>query len=132
MQLSFGSSSKGKIGTKVVWYNLFNSILKLFIYFWLCWVFIAMQPCRVTFLQVRLLIRGYSLVTVRGHHLLLSTGSRSHWLQHLQLLGSRAQAQQLRCMGLVAPWHVGSSQIRDQSCVSFIGRQILSHQGSLF
>ena len=72
MQLSFESNSKGKIGTKVVWYNLFNSIFKLFIYFWLCWVFIAVQPCRVTFLQVRQSIRGYSLVTVRGHHLLLS------------------------------------------------------------
>ena len=60
MQVSFGSSSKRKIGTKVVWHNLFNSIFKLFIYLWLCWVFIAMQPCRVTFLQVRRSVRGYS------------------------------------------------------------------------
>ena len=30
-------------------------------------------------------------------------------------------------MGLVAPWHVGSSQTRDQSHVSCIGRQILYH-----
>ena len=29
--------------------------------------------------------------------------------------------------GLVASQHVGSFQIRDQTCVSFIGRQILYH-----
>ena len=35
------------------------------------------------------------------------------WLQWLQLLGSRAQAQELWPAGLAAPWHTGSSQIRD-------------------
>ena len=30
-------------------------------------------------------------------------------------------------MGLVIPWHVGSSQIRDQTLVLTIGRQILNH-----
>ena len=30
-------------------------------------------------------------------------------------------------MGPVAPWHVGSSLTRDQTCVSCIGRQILYH-----
>ena len=30
-------------------------------------------------------------------------------------------------MGLVAPWHVGSSQTRDQTCVPCIGRWILNH-----
>ena len=29
--------------------------------------------------------------------------------------------------GLVAPWHVESSQIRDGTCVSFVSRQILYH-----
>ena len=38
-------------------------------------------------------------------------------------LVSRAQAQKLWCTGLVGPWHVGSSQIRDQTCVSCIGRK---------
>ena len=36
----------------------------------------------------------------------------STWAQYLQLLGSRAQTQQLWCMGLVVPRHVGSSQTR--------------------
>ena len=40
-------------------------------------------------------------------------------------MGSRAQAQKLWCTGLVGPWHVGSSQIRDRTCVSCIGRRIL-------
>ena len=38
-----------------------------------------------------------------------------------------AQAQQLWLTGLVAPWHVGSSQIRARTCVPCIGRQILNH-----
>ena len=40
---------------------------------------------------------------------------------------SRAQAQQWWCMDLVALWHVGSSQTRDPTRVSCIGRQILYH-----
>ena len=31
------------------------------------------------------------------------------------------------CLGFVAPRHVGSSQIRDGTCLSCIGRQILYH-----
>ena len=39
----------------------------------------------------------------------------------------RAQAQWLWHMGLVAPQHVGSSRTKDQTCVSYIGRQIPYH-----
>ena len=42
-------------------------------------------------------------------------------------MGSRAQAQQLWHRGLVAPWHVGSSWTRAQTCVPCIGRWILNH-----
>ena len=35
--------------------------------------------------------------------------------------------QQLRHTGLVAPWHVGSSWTRSQTCVPCIGRWILNH-----
>ena len=59
--------------------------------------------------------------------MLWSTGSRALGLQELRLLGSREPAQQLQCMGLVAPRHMGSSQIRDQIHVSYTGRQILNH-----
>ena len=42
-----------------------------------------------------------------------------------QALGARAQ--QLWCMGLVAPRHVGSSRARAQTLIPCIGRQILNH-----
>ena len=35
--------------------------------------------------------------------------------------------QWLWCEGLVVPQHVGSSWIRDQTCVPCIGRQVLNH-----
>ena len=38
-----------------------------------------------------------------------------------------AQAQQLWLTGLVALWHVGSSQTRARTRVPCIGRQILNH-----
>ena len=66
--------------------------------------------------------------------LLRNTGSRrvgfsscAMWAQQLWLAGSRAQAQQLWCTGLVALWHVGSSRTRDQTPVPCVGRQILNH-----
>ena len=42
-------------------------------------------------------------------------------------MGSRPQAQQLWHTGLIAPWHMESSQTRNQICVPCIGRQILNH-----
>ena len=47
------------------------------------------------------------------------------WAQYLWLAGSRAQAQNLWHMGLVASWHIGSSRIRDQTHGFYIGRWIL-------
>ena len=53
--------------------------------------------------------------------------SYGSWAQWFWLLGSRAQTQKLWHMGLVGPQHVGSSWIRDWTCVSCIDRQILYH-----
>ena len=47
--------------------------------------------------------------------------------QQLWLVGSREQAQQLWCTGLVALRHVGSSQTRARTHVPCIGRWILNH-----
>ena len=58
-------------------------------------------------------------------------------LQELWLQGSRAQHQKLWRTGLIALQHVGSSQIRDQTHVSCIGRLlgalgfVFSFKGSL-
>ena len=62
--------------------------------------------------------------------LLQSPGSRTCGLQQLRLSGFRAQAQQLWHVGLVVPWHVVSSWIRDQTHVSCIGRRMLYHQAT--
>ena len=111
-----------------------SALFFYFLNFWLRWVFVAAQ--------------GLSLVAASGGHsslrcmgfslrwllLLWSTGSRcagftscSTWAPRLWLVGSSAQAQQLWHTGLAAPWHVGSSRTRDQTCVPCIGRQVLNH-----
>ena len=54
-------------------------------------------------------------------------GLQARRLQQLWLLSSRAQAQQLWHMGLVALRHVGSSRARARTRVPCIGRQILNH-----
>ena len=56
-------------------------------------------------------------------------------LQYRPPPGSRAQVQWFWPTGSVAPWLVGSSQTRDQTHVSCIGRRILNHwitRGALF
>ena len=53
--------------------------------------------------------------------------SCSLWAQQSVFPSSRAQTQPLWCMGLVAPWHVGSSRTRDLTHVSCIGKWILYH-----
>ena len=73
---------------------------------------------------------GYSLAVVNEVLIVVASLVMEPWLQvgglpQLPILGSRAQAQQLWHMGLVAPWHVGSSHIRDRTHVSCIGRKIL-------
>ena len=119
----------------------FNLFIYLFIYFWLCWVFVAAH--RLSLVEASgsyssLWRAGFSL---RWLLLLRSTGSRrtgfSSWgrrasivvaceLQQLWLAGSRAQAQQLSHTDLVAPRHVGSSWTRARTCVPCLGRQILN------
>ena len=71
--------------------------------------------------------RGYSLAVVRGPLIVMASLvehrlQRTGGLQELQFPASKAQAQWLWCTGLVALWHVGSSQIRDRTRVSSIGR----------
>ena len=75
---------------------------------------------------------GLLFVAVRG--LLIAVASpvaelrlQARGLQQLWLAGSRAQAQQLWCTGLVAPRYVGSSQNRARTRVPCIGRWILNH-----
>ena len=60
----------------------------------------------------------------------LHRGARASHCRGLSCCRAQApdtQAQQLWLTGLVAPWHVGSSQTRPRTRVPCIGRQILNH-----
>ena len=115
-------------------FYFFNKFIYLFIYFWLCWVFIA--ACGLSLVVAS---RGYSSLWCAGFSLswlllLWSTGSRHAGFsscgtqaQQLWLTGCSAQAQLLWRTGLVAPRHVGSSRTRAQTRVPCIGRRILNH-----
>ena len=116
-------------------YFFFNKFIYfLFIYFWLHCVFIAAHG-----LSLVVASRGYSSLQCVGFSLwwlllLQSTGSRRVGFsscgtqpQLLWLVGSRAQAQQLWHMGLVALRHLGSSWTRARTGIPCIGRRILNH-----
>ena len=84
---------------------------KKFIYFisWLCWIFVAL--C------------GLSLVAVSWNYsALCCSGFSLWWLLLLRRTGSRAWVQEMRRIGLVAPWHVESSRTRDRTHVPCTGR----------
>ena len=86
----------------------------LFIYFWLHWVFAAKH---------RLFFQG------RWVRATLWLGCRSFSLQWLLVSEHRLRVHGLSSggyTGLVAPWHVGSSQTRDQTLVHCIGSQFLT------
>ena len=112
----------------------FFYIFIYFLNFWLCWVFVA--ACGFSLVAAS---GGYSSLWCAGFSLqwfllLRSTGCRCMGFsscgmraQSLWLTGSRAQAQYLCHMSLVAPWHVGSSRTRDRTHVPCTGRQILNH-----
>ena len=68
-----------------------------------------------------------SLLMCKGFLQLWCPGFSLQWLLLLQSMGCRAQAQQLRLMGLVAPKPVESSWSRDQTRVPCPGRWILNH-----
>ena len=54
-------------------------------------------------------------------------GSHSTQAQHLRLPGFERVPPELWYTGLAAAQHIGSSQPRDWTCVSYIGRRILYH-----
>ena len=98
------------LGFLVLFYLFFK---KQFYLFCLCWVFsVACSSAAVVESG------GYSPVVVYGvlmgvAFLAASFSSCSTWAQYWWLAGSRAQAQWPWHIGLAAPWHVGSSRIRD-------------------
>ena len=118
---------------KAIQYRIY-SLFQLYLFILLA---LSLRCPAETFLQLppvgatlQLLHLGFPL---RWPLLWLSTASRVCRLQQLQHPGSVVvtlglqSTGQLWSMGPVAPWHVGSSLTRDQTCVSCIGRQSLHH-----
>ena len=100
------------------------------LYFWLSWVFLvvrAFSSCSelhtLSGFSVRSSHRsGSSCCPARAlGHVGFRRGSTC--TQQLRPAGSRPQARQLCCRGLVSPWHVGSSQVMDRTRVPGITRQ---------
>ena len=107
--------------------------------FWLFWVFVA--TCGLSLvaesggyssLQCETYCGGFSWCRAQAPGC-MGSRSCSTWSFVVVAPGLQSTGSIVWRVGLVALWHVGSSQIRDRTCVSCIGRQILplSHQGSL-
>ena len=102
--------------------SLFFKKINLFIYFWLHWVFVAVRR-----LSLVAASGGYSSLRCAGFSLWQLLLLRSTSSRHAGCSSCGTRDQQLWRTGLVAPRHVGSSRIRDQTRVPCIGRRILNH-----
>ena len=60
----------------------------------------------------------------------MGLGLSARGCQQFWLPGFSTRGQQSWGTGLVAPWRVGSSGIRDRTCISCIGRWILYHRAA--
>ena len=89
----------------------------LFIYFWLCWVFVAAR--RFSLVKKN---KGYSLLQCPGFSLWQNTDSR-----HLGFSSRNTWAHQLRHTGFSCLRHMESSQTKDQTRVPCTGSRILIH-----
>ena len=111
----------------------FRAVTFIVVYFWLCWVSVAVWASSSCSKWGLLSSCGAwaspcSGVSDRGAWALGHSGFSSWgmWAQ-LWFLGSRAQAQFLWHMRLLGLQHVGSFQIGDRTHVSCIGRWTLYH-----
>ena len=87
--------------------------LVVFIYLWLCWVFIAA-------LRLSLVVASREYSSLQGRLLVLVAFL---FLEH----GPQSEGSAACRTVLVASGHVGSSWARDQICVPCTGRRILYH-----
>ena len=116
----------------------------VYIYMYVCiYIFVCISPPTVPtslflffFFKIYLFLAALGLCCCQafsscGEWGLLFTAVRrllTAVVSHVEHRLQSAQVQQLQLTGLVAPWHVGSSQTREQTRVPCIGRQILNHQ----
>ena len=92
----------------------------------LCAGFLQLRRAGATLRCVGFSLRWLLLLRSTGsrHTGFSSCGSRAQQLWHV---GCRAQAQQLWRTGVVAPWHMGSSQTKAWTHVPYLGRRVLNH-----
>ena len=81
--------------------------------------------CFLIFLFMYLFLAAQAFSSCSEWELLFSCGA--HTCHHSGFSCCGEQAQQVRCTGLVAPWHVESYQTRNRTCVPSICREILNH-----
>ena len=117
--------------TVMVFFILFFTILKKEFYFiFFCFLFFVPSRCYCKGFSLVVETGGYS-GCARASHCDGFSCCRARALGHVGsaagCLGSRAQAQQLWGVGLVAAQHVESSETRDQTHVSCNARQIPYH-----
>ena len=89
----------------------------LFIYLWLYWGFVVAHG-----LSLVAASRGCSLVAGHGRCGGFSCGALEH---RPSVTAAGLLSSWGRCLGLVAPQQVGSSQTRDGTLVPYTGKQIL-------
>ena len=73
---------------------------------------------------------GFSVVTLCSFSMWLSlcgAWALGTWDSVVTTHRLSSCGSQLWCMVLIAPWHVGSSQLRDGTCISCTGKQIRCH-----
>ena len=103
-------------------FQLWYCDMGFFFFFWLLCIFLP--ECGLSLATAS---REHSLAVVPRFLIVVASPAAEHGLQYLQGPGSRAQAQQLRCTGFIASWHVETFQTRDQPHVPCTGRRILIH-----
>ena len=96
---------------------LFKKEIILFIYFWLCWVFVAARAFSLVAVS-----GGYSLVAACGltavASLVAEHGLYGAWASVVVTHGLYSAGSIVMVHGLICFQHVGSSQIRDPIRVS--------------
>ena len=101
-------------------------------YFWLHWIFVAMRRLSLVVASRGCFLTAMPWLLLWWLLLLVSTGSRVYTTPQLQLVGSRAQTQELWHMGPVVPWWRQPSQMGSWARVAVLQGGFLTrdHQGS--
>ena len=109
--------------TQFISIYIFFLKIYLFIYcFWLCWVFVVARRVSLVALSGGCSLGMVCRLLSAAVSLIVEHGLSGEWASAVVVPGSRAQTQQLWCVGLAAPWTAVSSRARDWTHFSCIDR----------